>query len=306
MTGRKSDTQVSKENKSTAVAPIKDALDRFNAQYGILLEPGARLTHGYIARAMVLASMPHSEPKETYFERENGKYRLSMVADPKVGLPYGSIPRLLFAWMTTEAVRTKSRELKLGKSLSQFMRSLDIEPTGGQKGTIKALREQIRRLFATTISCTYSDEDHEAGLRMLLVDEYDLWWTPKDPGQYGLWESTITLSEKFFNEITRSPVIFYMEALKALRKSPMALDIYMWLTYKNSYSTKPVIISWESLQMQFGAGYPETSQGKANFKLKFREALKKVCIAYPDAKKLRVLRNGLEYIPGSPHVPKLS
>jgi hypothetical protein len=250
--------------------------------------------------------MPHSESKETYFQRENGRYTLSMVADPKIGLPYGTIPRLLFAWITTEAVRTKKRKLKLGRSLSEFMRRLDIEPTGGRKGTITALREQVKRLFATTISCTYSDDVHDAGVRMSLVDEYDLWWSPKEINQLGLSESTIILSEKFFNEITKSPVIFYMEALKALRKSPMALDIYMWLTYKNSYSTNPVVISWESLQMQFGAGYPETAQGKADFKRKFREALKKVCVVYQDASKCGVFRGGLKYVPGLPHVPKLN
>jgi hypothetical protein len=291
-------------------APIKNGLpesmEKLLTQYGPLLDSEAKLTRGFISRAMVLASMPHSEPKDTYFERKNGHYTLAMQANQKIGLPYGSIPRLLFAWITTEAVKTKERTLVLGKSLSDFMRQLDIEPTGGKKGTITALNEQMKRLFSTTISCTYSDEERDAGLQMLLVDNYDLWWTPKDPGQLGLLNSTITLSEKFFNEVTKSPVVFYMEALKALRKSPMALDIYMWLTYKNSYSVKPVVISWESLQLQFGAGYPNNSRGKADFKQKFKEALEKVSVVYNDARKLKVLKNGLKYNPGLPHVPKLS
>jgi hypothetical protein len=164
----------------------------------------------------------------------------------------------------------------------------------------------MKRLFSTTISCTYSDEERDTGLQMLLVDSYNLWWTPKNPEQLDLLESTVTLSEKFFNEITTSPVIFYIEALKALRKSPMALDIYMWLTYKNSYSRYPLTISWESLQLQFGAGYPNNSQGKADFKRKFKEALKKVSIIYDDARKLKSLKDGLRYIPGESHVPKLT
>jgi hypothetical protein len=273
-------------------------------KYDVLLEPDAKLTHGFLARAMVLASMPHSEPKDTYFERKNGNYTLSMNANPKIGLPYGPIPRLLFAWITTEAVRTKQRTLVLGKSLSAFMRDLEIEPTGGRKGTITMLKEQMRRLFSTTISCTYSDEERDSGVQMLLVDKYDLWWTPKEPNQLGLADSTITLSEKFFGEITKSPVIFYMEALKALRKSPMALDIYMWLTYKNSFSKQPLNISWEALQLQFGAGYPQDARGKANFKSKFKEALKKVAVVYPDVKKNKALKDGLKYVPGDPHVPK--
>jgi hypothetical protein len=286
---------------------IKDAGtigENLMGKYGPLLDPGAKLTHGFIARAMVLASIPHSKPKETSYVRVNGNYTLTMIANPQHGLPYGSIPRLLLAWITTEAVITKQRNLILGKSLADFMRQLDMEPTGGKTGSITALRQQMRRLFATTVSCTYSDEEREAGLNMLLVDKYDLWWTPRDPQQFGLWESSITLSETFFKEITTSPVVFFMEALKALRKSPMALDLYMWLTYRNSYAKNPVIISWESLQLQFGAGYPKTVRGKLNFKSKFIEALKKVRVAYPEAHKLEALPNGLKFIPGFPHVPK--
>ena len=36
------------------------------------------------------------------------------------------MPRLLLAWISTEAVRTQIREIVLGKSLSEFMRSLGI------------------------------------------------------------------------------------------------------------------------------------------------------------------------------------
>jgi hypothetical protein len=284
--------------------PIKDIMEKFSFKYDGLLDSDAKLTHGYIARAMVLASMPHSETKETSFKRENGNYKLSLIADPDIGLPYGSIPRLIFAWMTTEAVIKKNRELILGKSLASFMRQLDIEPTGGRKGTITALREQMRRLFNTTISCTYSDVERDSGTRMVLVENYDLWWEPKDPNQRVLWNSTVILSEKFFNEITNNPVIFYMGALKTLRKSPLALDIYMWLTYKNSYSANPLTISVESLMMQFGAGYPNDARGKADFKRKFKEALKKVAATYPEARKLKFSTNGLQYMPGSPHVPK--
>ena len=41
-------------------------------------------------------------------------------------LPYGNLPRLILAWICTEAVRTQSREIVLGRSLSKFMRALGI------------------------------------------------------------------------------------------------------------------------------------------------------------------------------------
>ena len=57
--------------------------------------------------------------------RKNGPYTLVMSAVGENGrLPYGNLPRLLLAWVSTEAVRTQRRELILGRSLSEFMRKL--------------------------------------------------------------------------------------------------------------------------------------------------------------------------------------
>ena len=82
----------------------------------------------------------------------------------------------------------------------------------------------------------------------------------------------------------------------------MAIDVYCWLTYRNFYAQRPSRIPWEALQMQFGAGYPETPQGIRNFKKKFLLALKKVGHAYPEAQKLQAETDALVYIPGYPDV----
>ena len=39
---------------------------------------------------------------------------------------YGSIPRLLLFWITTEAVRTKARRIEFGRSLTAFMLELGL------------------------------------------------------------------------------------------------------------------------------------------------------------------------------------
>ena len=63
------------------------------------------------------------------YVRCNGPYSLVMIAGGLNKLPYGNIPRLLLAWVCTEAVRTQSRELVFGASLSAFMRDLGLEAT---------------------------------------------------------------------------------------------------------------------------------------------------------------------------------
>lgn len=259
---------------------------------------------GFMARAMTLASLPHSRVEGTEFERKNGPFTLSIVARSSVGLPYGTVPRLLLAWLTTEAVRTKTRDLELGDSLSGFMRQLGLLPTGGRWGTIKRLKEQTRRLFSASIAATYDDGRGVTEVGHRVTDYYQLWWEPKDPAQGSLWQSTVKLSEPFFKEIIERPVPVDMRALEALKRSPLALDIYVWLTYRMSYLKKQTDISWEGLQGQFGAGYPETSQGLRDFRKHFLPALKKVLLVYPDAKAAPT-ETGIRLAPGRPHVSKL-
>ena len=63
-------------------------------------------------------------------------------------LPFGNFPRLILAWLCTEAVRTQSRELVLGRSLAKFMRELGIYSSGGREQT--KLRNQMLWLHRAT------------------------------------------------------------------------------------------------------------------------------------------------------------
>ena len=74
---------------------------------------------GFMAQLMALCSLPRTSPgNRKEYKRVNGPYTLYMTAIGNNKLPYGSSPRLLLAWVSTEAVRTQSRELILGSSLS--------------------------------------------------------------------------------------------------------------------------------------------------------------------------------------------
>ena len=82
---------------------------------------------GFMARLLVLCSLPRTNPgNRLQYKRVNGPYTLYMVAGGGNKLPYGNLPRLLLAWLCSEAVRTQSRELVLGRSLSKFMRTLGM------------------------------------------------------------------------------------------------------------------------------------------------------------------------------------
>ena len=102
---------------------------------------------GFMTRMMALCSLPRTNPGDRLqYKRVNGPYKLIMSATEDYKLPFGNLPRLILAWICTEAVRTQSRELILGRSLSKFMRTLGINSTnGGARGEQTRLRNQMRR-----------------------------------------------------------------------------------------------------------------------------------------------------------------
>ena len=105
---------------------------------------------GFMARLLALCSLPRTNPgNRKEYVRRNGPYTLVMTSGFNNKLPFGNLPRLLLAWVSTEAVRTQSRELVLGRSLSKFMRALDIvsSDSGGASGIRTRLRNQMKRLF---------------------------------------------------------------------------------------------------------------------------------------------------------------
>lgn len=267
---------------------------------------------GFMTRALVLATMPYKDPKTDAFTRVNGDFKLRIVAGSEKGIPYGIYPRLLTSWVTTEAVRKQSPVIELGDSLREFLRDvLDLRSFGGGKrGSASRVADQMQRLFGSLITAQYSDASGRKGFKLknvMIADELDLepegLWTPQAEGEAGKWKSQVVLSTNFFAECVTNPVPIDLRAYRALRGSPLAMDIYTWLTYRMSYTdrrSKP--IPWEALMMQFGSSFT-TDQAVRDFKKAFLRALAAVQIVYPAAK-LEVHEKGLVLLPSRPHIPK--
>ena len=236
-----------------------------------------------MARTMALCSLPRSNPgNRLQYKRVNGPYTLYMIAGGGNKLPFGNLPRLLMAWVSTEAVRTQSRELVMGRSLSEFMRTLGVYDSSGRTQT--RLRNQMKRLFSAHVSLIYEDEHREATAAALIADLTDFWWNPRRPDQPSLWESKIHLSEPFFNEIIQHPVPIDMNTLTALKRSPLGLDLYLWLVYRTFPLRAPLRLTWGQVYRQFGA-HPDKASDKRtvlNFRYKVLRELKKIKLAWPE------------------------
>lgn len=261
---------------------------------------------GFVCRSMVSASMPHSKPGGVVYKRISNKFSISIVGNEEAGgVPYGTYPRLILSWIASEIVKNKSREIILGQSLSDFMKSIGLHVTGGRWGTLTRFKDQLKRLFSAHISFTYEDKKSGQWIHsnMNIADNAAIFWDAQNPDQVDLFKSKVTIGESFYNEIIKSPIPVDIRAINALKESSLALDIYFWLTYRFSYLKSPIELSFENLQMQFGAGYKDTSQSKYEFKRKFLIQLKKVLTIYPEAK-LKTKESGILLFPSPTHVSK--
>ena len=179
---------------------------------------------GFMARMMALCSLPRTNPgTRIRYTRQNGPYTLYMTAGGGGKLPFGNLPRLLLAWLSTEAVRTQTR-----------------------------LRNQMDRLFHASVQLIYEDEGNKAGISSFVADRTEFWWNERKPDQSSLWQSKIELSEKFFNEIIRHPVLIDMNILKSLKRSSLGIDFYLWVTYRTFTLKRPLRLSWARLYRQLG------------------------------------------------------
>lgn len=267
---------------------------------------------GYTARILTIATLPHRAQPGDHYERQNGGYRLIVQALPGVGLPFGSYPRLLLSWLSTEIVRTRQRELELGRSMAQFLDSLGLSRSGGRAasmrdgrtrsaGTIWRLRRQIVSLFGSRFVLQHIGDAGE-GVEILPVGDGIQLWSGEGSGGF---PSRVCVSESFYEHVLRGPVPVDIRALRALKRSPLALDLYTWLTHRAFVQRNGVraaaAVPWSALQMQFGADYPLDSRGRADFKKAFHLAYRRVQVVYPTAR-LDDLGHSLAVLPSVPHI----
>lgn len=277
----------------------------------IVVEAASVKDAAFLARQLVQATLPHSDPGdvEIWTRREGAAWLMIQrgydgETGKPYGLPYGTIPRLLLYWIITEAVRKKSRNLSLGRSLNDFLRLVGLSPAtgGGKRGDAARVKEQSLRLFNAAISFGGAITDTvgaegKARSNMQITDSSVIWWNLRSPEEHSLWESGITLSEQFYAAVTEAPVPLDYRALKALRRSALGLDLYAWLVlaaYRAHRSGKAIWITWNQLSKALGAEYVRTT----DFQQKVHRELDKILVVFPSLR-LGKRRGGLEILPSS-------
>jgi hypothetical protein len=120
-------------------------------------------------------------------------------------------------------------------------------------------------------------------------------------GQGSLFVETARLSEIFFAQLRQHAVPLDEAAIRAIRNSSMALDVYCWLAYRLHSLSAPKALTWAALAGQFGAGI----KLRKHFKPAFTESLAVAQAVYRDAR-VEVTEAGVGLNPSPPPVRKLA
>ena len=169
----------------------------------------------------------------------------------------------------------RSPTLTLPSKMTDLMRTIGCKSC--KQADRARFRVQIEQLL-TTVFAAETRLGAASTVKVIRVcTEYALW--PENGN-----ESVVVLSDEFFTQITKNAIPIDKRAFMSLRQSPLATDLYSFLTHKASYINSKVAISTNQLMQQFGGNYSDSRDGRRNFAQRLRKAMVDVSIIYPDAR----------------------
>ncbi|WP_204377129.1 replication protein RepA [Aquitalea pelogenes] len=188
----------------------------------------------FIHSVMCQVGLPRAKVDGERFMRQSGAAWLNVQAgflDEGNGpvlqpVPYGAMPRLALAWLSTYAKRHSSREIPIGESAAEFLRIMGI--TGDDGRRYSTLRKQMNALAACRLQLGYKGRTFNGQP----VEQFDAWVSNRETGQRALWPGVMLLSENYFTELVENAVPLDNRALHALKGSALALDVYTWLAHR--------------------------------------------------------------------------
>jgi hypothetical protein len=192
-----------------------------------------------------------------------------------VGVPYGSRARLIILYLQSEALKTQSREVELGKTLHAWLRRLEI-PIGGK--SMAAVKNQAERIFRCRMSFQIKRGNRTGLMNQSILDT--AMFVEDDSAQGSLFIERAKLSEMFFDQLKKNPVPIEENAVAMISNNSMAIDVYCWLAYRLHSLTAPKPVSWNALHTQFGRGLARLD----HFRWYFTQNVHLAMAVYPEAK----------------------
>jgi len=248
----------------------------------------------FLHSALCAMSLPTKRPKDETqpIVREDGKYALAINPRPvlqnidgksvmrSLGVPYGAYPRVALIYLLSQAVMKQSRDVYLGRNFTEWMRRLGYQTVSyGPRGTANLMREQVDRLLACEWQIrwdgTEADDNAFAVRDVKISNEY-----AGSLDKNGSFAREIRMSEAFYSHLIEHAVPLNEVAIRELKGTPTALDLYTYLAYRlpRIGSEKGQVISWDQLAKHLG-----NEADSKRFRQTVRETMQIVSAVYPNA-----------------------
>jgi hypothetical protein len=252
-----------------------------------------------------LTCLPHKDTRNQVWRREGHRITLlvesgyTRQAQP-IGIPFGSKARMILIYLQTLAVRTRSRQVELGRSMRAWMSAMGMETTGG--ATYRTVTEQAKRIGACRLTFFTAANGGELRTNGAFVEsEFSLAGALGDGNQPMLWQESVTLNEAFYRSLIDHPVPVSETALREIGSKSLAIDVYIWAAYRLHSLSKPISVTWPALFQQFGGGFSQLK----HFKPAFLDSLKTALSVYPDAR-IEIEDSGLILHPSRPPIARVN
>lgn len=255
---------------------------------------------GIAHAGFAMAALPHKKTIEPVWERDGGPVKLLIESGldsqkRPIGIPYGSIARMILLYLQTQAVRTRSREVELGASMNAWLTNMNIT-VGGK--TYQIVREQSHRISRCRLTFFRRTASAEMVSNGAFVRDAILPLDPLTARHPQLWQERVRLDEGFYQSLIEHPLPLREAAIRHISSRSLAIDLYVWLAYRLHVLNKPVEVSWPALKMQFGAEYKELRFFRRDLLPPLRLALS----VYPEARITVDDRRGITLYPSAPPV----
>ena len=248
------------------------------AAYQVLSEDAEKM--GFTYSGFALTSLPHKPPDGLVWRREG--HQVTMLLESgrdrqgnAVGLPYGSHARFILLFLQSEAVRSKSREIELGRSMKAWSDLMGLS-LGSKNLSIgrRAVPSNLDRRLQF-----FADRQGQELMSHGGFVDGSISMTGVLGDQPSLWQDKVVLNEAFYRALREHPVPLSESALRAIGPRSMVIDVYIWLAYRLHSLRRATDIGWAALYAQFGSGFARLRA----FRQHFIESLELAIAVYPDA-----------------------
>lgn len=283
-------------------AMLEDKLQRIcvDAAYEVISDEEQAI--GIAHAGFAMASLPHKKINEAIWRREGGPIKLLVESgldhkNQAIGIPYGSMARLILLYLQTQAVRTKSREVELGASMNAWLKAMGVS-VGGK--TYRSVRDQANRISRCRLTFTQLNGNAELITNSAFVRDAIMPIATDNNQQMSFWREIVRLDEGFYESLIQHPLPLREVAIRQISNKSKAIDIYIWLAYRLHILNDPLTISWGNFKNQFGSEYKELRF----FKKDIIAPLKIALAVYPEAHISLDEKTGITLYPSPPPIPE--